>query len=209
MPVKVCSICSKPREILEAINTQIRQGVSPMVISKQCGIAKSILYRHRAKCLPKRVLVEQAAWREAAQFWQTEDGIIRNFASSEVVTELPSGPVWLFKIKYENCGDAETIQRRFQDEAAARSPYPSLSHDEATALVKKMAAPNAPPSDEAAEETKVDIINLYSPAPEAAEEIKSNNVNLDSPAPEPPRKLTPRQSERYKWLHAPLGMKHD
>jgi hypothetical protein len=174
MPVKQCSICAKPPEVLEAINQQIHAGVSPLVIAKQIGIAKSILYRHRQKCLPRRVLETAASFVNALEYVQWPDGTLRNFSNQQIVQESElRGPVVIFRVKYPR----NTDQRM-------------LTREEAQALKKEMEADNKPATEAA--ETNVDIVHIGSEA-----------------APEPEHKLTPRQSERYKWLHAPLGLKHD
>jgi|GEM_PF-4794536 len=193
MPLKTCSICSLPADQLQAVNTQMLAGVSPQDIAKQIGKHRSILYRHKSKCLPRTTLQQFKEHQNSRGpvALQTADG--RNFyAFSDPPRPMSDEDFakvsWVWRLRYQ-LPNKETPQSEIIAATPAQDIISGmLSREQAQQLRAKMAGENKPATDEA--------------------EQVPQKVGQPNAAPEE-KKLTPRQSERYKWLHAPLGLKHD
>jgi len=65
MPRFVCSICSAPSEVREAVSAALIAGESGRAIAARSAFSKSSIYRHRQKCIDRAVL---RGHREARHF---------------------------------------------------------------------------------------------------------------------------------------------
>jgi hypothetical protein len=207
----MCRVCKAPKEVLESINAQLRQKPKPVPmhkIAEACGISKAEIGRHSLQCVPRETLKTHGTFSRAPRYWVDESGQMRSWPGQELVNESDlRGPVTVFTIRRQGQNQTAIVARQ-RTTAIELNPFPCMTHEQAKALAAEMAERNQkaieaetvtlPPSIEeaAAPETETGFVIVRKPEEE-------------KPAPEAERKLTPRQSERYKWLHAPLGMKHD
>jgi hypothetical protein len=58
MPRFICSICSAPPDVLQAVNNALLAGESGRKIAARSAFSKSALYRHRDKCIARTTLAK-------------------------------------------------------------------------------------------------------------------------------------------------------